>query len=591
MKKALRITALILCLAVLLCSCSAKPVFTPKTTAAPVTEAPTTPFVLSTKTLGRLYVLSSDAPGKSVSAVVELGKTLFSACGIELVVACGNDNGIRPGDIVIEEARGLKNEEYEAVISEKNIRIKYTPCTDSGFFDEKQSCRAVLYGLQAVLKGIIAEGDDFLSPRRFSACPETKERTLMLDCARKCWSPEWIKKLISEMSWMGFNALELHLTEEQGIRFNIWESRNGDKIRDVNGNDFSFICGGTKVSWNTEYAEDTEKYICREDIEEIVEFAESHRIEIIPAVDLPGHSTNLLERCTARENSGGLSFNRRGRNFTTAIKKLAADGSKGQAVDVSSEIACELSFALVDAYAEFFRVLGCEKFNICADEVTVDDPAWAEYAKQNGGKTQNDAFIIYINSLCALLKEKGYRVRAFNDSLFGGSSVILDPELEICCWSKGGTNASKLVEGGRTVYNCNENFCYYALRTDKNGVDARDENNTTWSFGHSTAERIFSGCKDEDCFGKSGWNPSVFPGCTEENAGGAYFLIWGDFAALDSEDNIFNRTDSYSLVDRMWASCAKMLDWDMNGEMSYEQFSSDISAFRISPEIENQTKE
>ena len=45
-----------------------------------------------------------------------------------------------------------------------------------------------------------------------------KERIFLLDCARKYYTPNWIKKLITEIKSAGFNAISIHFGEDMGHR-------------------------------------------------------------------------------------------------------------------------------------------------------------------------------------------------------------------------------------------------------------------------------------------------------------------------------------------------------------------------------------
>ena len=292
---------------------------------------------------------------------------------------------------------------------------------------------------------------------------------------------------------------------------------------------------------------------------------------------MPGHSYNLIRRC--RDCADGREFTYNGKTYSLG-EDFSASGSNSQCVDISSESARALTYAITEAYAEYFRDYGCKKINIGADEVKVDDSAWRGYALINGGSTQFDAFIIYINSLCRILKDKGYTVRAFNDYLFSAeSNVKLDPELEICWWN--GSSAS--FPKNRVLYNCIQNNCYYVLRKTSNGVDARDKGCTHWDFNHSNARRIYCGCGKADCSCRGGWNPTRFWKNDFSSPAGGYFLIWGDWAASDTESNIFYRTDDYGLVDRMWANITKMIDRDADESMSFGDFQKSVEPYRIFP--------
>lgn len=492
-----------------------------------------------------------------INEVIELSFEFYRNAGYSPIQCDDSKNA----DVIIESVKGLGEEGYR-IKKDKPVILN---------FSVDGNCNGLFYGLNAYLKQLLSG-----NIKTDEVIPDTKERVLMLDCARKFWSVDWIKMLINQMCWMGYNTIEFHFTEEQGIRFNIWKNADGTVVKDCNGNDFSFICGGSKVSWNKNYSEHTGLYYDRDEIKEILDYAVSRHLKIIPAVDFPGHSYNLINRCKGKN----IDFYYDGNHYSLNGDKISAAGSNSQCIDISSENVRAFSFAIAEAYADYFGKYNCNCFNIGADEVVVNDDSWSVYARKNSGKTQFDAFIIYINSLVDLLQNMGYKVRAFNDYLYSQSSNIgLNKELEICWWN----GNSSYFPDDRVIYNCIQNNCYYVLRKTSSGVDARDKNCTHWDFNHSTAQRIYSGCGKADCPCKGGWSSTRFWKNNYSAPAGAYFLIWGDWAASDSEDNIFFRNDNYSLVDRMWANIIKMIDSDFEKRMNYESFCDMISSYRLFP--------
>lgn len=565
----------------------------------------------------RIYVVQSDEPRGNLRKTLELATSRMAAASLPdetaLDIAYGSQTGIREGDIVLLRDDTLPEEGYHIEISEKNLEIYYAAGKCRTYYGGESSYNGLHYAFNALLRLF---DSDRVGCCSFTDAPDTAERTVQLDIGRKYWSMEWIKNLIDEMSWMGYNALDLHLTEDQGIRANIWEDAEGNTVPDCNGNDFGWLIGYHKVSWNTDYTDpNAEQYYTRDELVEIVEYAKSRHIEIIPAVDFPTHADCLIAKFKSNfvDTASDFSF------FYDGNTYRGHDGLQGgnkATIDVTDEYARSLTFAVTEAYAAFFASFGCTSFNIGGDEVSGASDSWAtsDYNRTNGGFTCKDAYVIYMNQLSANLKEHGYRVRAWNDCLFGTgfysydangnqriltepATVRVDPAIEVCFWTAdtSHTSPSTLAAEGRTVYNCVNWFTYYALRNNSTFGDARDAENLQWTFNHATPERIYSGCQSAcaySCRHTEGWNPSDFGGCmgcftdefvTGEQLGGGYFLIWGDWAGWDTEENIWNRNDSYNLIDRIWANAVKQWDWDADKTVDYPSFAASVEAFRYFP--------
>lgn len=113
-------------------------------------------------------------------------------------------------------------------------------------------------------------------------------RALHLDIARHFYGVETIKKIVELMSSLKLNYLHLHLSDDQGFRVEIdkyplvnkissW--RNGTEIRDGSVHIDDEVYGG---------------YLTKQEVKDLVEYARSLHVEIVPELDLPGHMVSLL---------------------------------------------------------------------------------------------------------------------------------------------------------------------------------------------------------------------------------------------------------------------------------------------------------
>lgn len=554
----------------------------------------------------RLFYTSMQQPDDALTQTMKLISAEFAAAGRptkEPMPLCwGEMSSIAPGDIVIAFSDKLAPDAYELRITEETVSL--TAADTDG----------LLYGARMLLKLLLAGKSNTLSCGVITDTPDTEQRALMIDCARKYWSVPWLKNLISQMSWMGYNQLELHLGEDQGLRTDIWSGEP-----DRNGNDFSWLIGYDS-GWNEDYPDlNAEKFYTADDMRDLAEYAQEYHIELIPDLDLPPHCDVMTKRyADFVAEHPDFSFTCQG--VTYAADGMVTDGgtmrpydeeaypnvsfetisveSTDSTLDVANPVARAFGLAVLQAYAEFFYGLGCTKFNFCFDELSVSSgDGWITYAEDyvEGGENAYDTAADFANEVAALLKEIGYTsIRAFNDVLYNTRrNIDLDPDIELCVWSLDDSDdTEEYLADGRTLYNCIQNYCYYALRyTDRsNGGDARDPENTWWAFNHSTEELIYEE-----------WNPSRLYNADEDGEdvtdglGGGFFLIWGDFGGWRTEEQVWNGEDEtdgqYNLIDRMWSNSAKMWNWSMNNTMEYEQFARLRSSFRTFPGFTECTKE
>ena len=119
----------------------------------------------------------------------------------------------------------------------------------------------------------------FLPEVIVSDSPEFEHRGLLLDCCRHFMDVDFIKKMIDNLALHKMNVLHWHLTEDQGWRIEI--------------DAYPLL---TEVgAWRTEL--DGTKhggYYSKEEIREIIQYAQKRHVEIIPEIELPGHSQAAL---------------------------------------------------------------------------------------------------------------------------------------------------------------------------------------------------------------------------------------------------------------------------------------------------------
>lgn len=545
-----------------------------------------------------LYYVSNSAPDGDLLSTLRLARQQLMQ--LDGITSCdlvfGTLSDAPDGSILLFEDASLSEEAYRLVIATDGVQIYFGKTEKCAWYDGDYSYNGLFYAL-SMLQKLVKVYSGVLPCVEISDCPDTPERTVMLDCARKYWSVAWIKNLIAQMSYLGYNALELHLAEDQGIRCNIWSDGS-----DCNGNDFSFLIGYDQ-NWNKSYPDpNAERSYSADDLREIAAFAKLYHVELIPDYDVPPHCDVLTKRYEDYVSKhpefrflyDGLRYTKDGTKTGDSVKaypdgadflKISLE-STGSCVDVTNPVGRAFALAVVEAYADFFAKLGCTKFNLGCDELRVEDSdGWAEYAEKNikGGSTAVDTLVDFINEADRMLNRHGYNdVRVFNDILYHGgkrvSNIALNEDVSVCVWSVD-TPASveAIAKENRPMFNCIQNYCYYVLRynDEKNGGDARSPANTWWSFHHSTEEKIYREWSPQRMYNYDAKSPDI------DTVRGGYFLIWGDFGGYRTESQVWNGesgTGAYNLVDRLWSNAVKQWAHNADERLSYENF-SDLRVF------------
>jgi hexosaminidase len=180
----------------------------------------------------------------------------------------------------------LGDEGYSLVITPSSITGKAN--TYAGIFNAFQTLRQVIPSNALKLK----EQQIKLPCLTILDKPRFEWRGLLLDHSRHFQPKEFILKQLDEISAYKVNKFHWHLTDDQGWRVEIKRYPNlitkGAWRADRRGIHW----------WSREFAKPDESkpiggFYSQDDIKEIVEYARVRNIEIIPEIDLPGHSKAL----------------------------------------------------------------------------------------------------------------------------------------------------------------------------------------------------------------------------------------------------------------------------------------------------------
>ncbi|BBH54396.1 family 20 glycosylhydrolase [Fluviispira sanaruensis] len=189
-------------------------------------------------------------------------------------------------------------EGYKISISENLILVE--ALHNAGFFYAVQTLRQLWF--QADIKSLNQTG---LKTATIIDYPRFKYRGIALDLARHFFSVEEIKNFIEIMSVHKLNSLHLHFADDEGFRIQLTDFDSFNKISDSRGygkniGPLMFVQGNLdktntyRYKYPTAVTQYTKTYT-KSEILEIIQFANSHQITVIPEIDLPGHSRALIK--------------------------------------------------------------------------------------------------------------------------------------------------------------------------------------------------------------------------------------------------------------------------------------------------------
>jgi hexosaminidase len=239
-------------------------------------------FILSNKTC---FVIDNES-GKTLEFIQ---KRLRDGLGMVLNEGDSGDC-INQIFLNIDKKSGLGKEAYILVIDD-NITI--TASGEPGLF----------YGIQSLLQLMPVEvyGNQpaniqslKLPKVTINDQPRFEYRGLMVDVSRHFITKQDLLKIIDMMAMHKMNVLHLHLTDDHGWRIEI---KSYPRLTSVGSTgDFSNPDGPEKY------------FLTQDEIREIVEFATSRHVMVIPEIEMPGHA-GAAARAYPEFSDGGNVLN------------------------------------------------------------------------------------------------------------------------------------------------------------------------------------------------------------------------------------------------------------------------------------------
>lgn len=361
------------------------------------------------------------------STLISYGKPVnkldIIPCPLEVTAGRGTFNMER-GRVKYITDNTLAEEEYR--ISVKHRSAKVWASGEQGFKMARQTLRQI-------------ETND----GRALMCCEIKDRPrfsyrgVMLDCARHFYPKEEILKILDVMAYYRLNRFHWHLTDDHGWRLEI---RKYPRLIEVGA--FGNIGSQPAVEDPNLTGEvRIEGYYTQDDVREIVAYADSLGITVVPEIDMPGHMTAALAAYPELGCTGGpyevINFEGpRGKGFGKENLCIGKESVFTFLEDVFKEV-------LELFPSEYIHIGGdeciTERWNNCplCQRRVAEEGIVADEELSTGKYLQN----YFTRRVQKMLEGYGRKIIGWDEILDGE----LDTEATIMSWrgSRGGIKAAK----------------------------------------------------------------------------------------------------------------------------------------------------
>ncbi|MFC7497006.1 MULTISPECIES: family 20 glycosylhydrolase [unclassified Nocardioides] len=336
--------------------------------------------------------------------------------------------------------------------------------------------------------------------------PAYPERSLMVDVGRKYFTTQWMRRQIRELSYLKFNQVRWHITDNQGFRI---ESRTHPEVV-------------SPEHWT------------RQQVRDLVAYAAKYHVEVIPEFEMPGHMQFAL-----REHPELQVVDRNGNRNPNNL-------------DPTNPAARAFVKDLLD---ELVPLFDGRYIHTGGDEFTSDwaaYPVLTDWARAHYGPEANahDSVLDFTNFLDDIVRSHGKTMRIWNDGAQGGAVVEANRDIVLEYWSiqHGSVRAQEFLDAGYQLVNANRGVLYDVpgVTPDYNNLDPRV---------------IY------DQWDMSQWPDALGPNLTDPHAPGilgGQLHVWNDLPGAMTEDQQAGRLAMplRAMTEHLWDSNRAAASWD-----------------------------
>lgn len=367
----------------------------------------------------RIYVPGNNAELKSIAE--KLATEIASATGLQPQVLQRKAPGKAKNIITLSLTSAtdtLGQEGYTLQVSPEHITLAANQA--NGLFMGTQT-------LLQLLPPSATAAPVAIPAVRIADKPRFAWRGMHLDVTRHFFPVEFVKEYINYLAMHKMNTFHWHLTDDQGWRIEI---KKYPKLTQVSAWRDSTLEGHY---WDLPQTYTNKRYggfYTQEEIKEVVQYAQERYINVVPEIEMPGHSVAALAAYPELSCTGGP--------FSVETKW-----------GIFPDVYCagnEQTFAfLEDVMAEVLALFPSQYIHVGGDESPKDRWKVCEKCQrriaEEGLKDEHELQSYFVQRMEKYLNAKGRRMIGWDEILEGG----LAPNATVMSWrgTKGGIAAAQ----------------------------------------------------------------------------------------------------------------------------------------------------
>lgn len=406
--------------------------------------------------------------------------------------------GLCPVDAPVGEAPSAdpRDDYYRIIIGPDSITLRYT------------SPRSLIMARRVLTGRIIPANPGGLPQAVIEDYPSLPYRAMMMDIARNYFNASQVQSIINLLAAYRMNTLHFHLTDDEAWRLEIPglpELTDVGARRGHTTGEETFLAQLFAGDGNPDSDNGTANgYITRDEFIDLLRYAASLGITVIPEIESPGHARAAIKAMMARERATADSTYRL-HDVADTSAYTSAQSFHDNVMNPALPGTYRFMAHVIDGIAAMYSEAGVplEGIHIGGDEVPAKawhgSPAVAALIRRLGTDDPRRAHAFFVDSVASILHSRGIPMLGWQDIALNRSpefnARIAPLTAGINCWTLASSGiAGRAIADGYNVILSNVDHFYL----DQCYNSHPDEQGLRWG-GTVDELTAFSGYADSLC--------------------------------------------------------------------------------------------
>jgi len=392
--------------------------------------------------------------------------------------------------IVANEHKTLGS--YQLAISKHGIKVVGVDA--AGVFNGLQSLSS-LVTLGSTKVPLLVAADE----------PHYEFRGLLIDVARNFHDKDFILSMLEQMSAYKLNKLHLHLGDDEGWRLEIpslpeLTELSGTRCFDLKDEE----CLVSQLGAGVDKTSAVNGYYSVADYQEILKAASARHIQVIPSLDMPGHSRAAIKAMAARTKKYEISeqsdkaqqYNLYDKNDPTVYSSVQFynDNTINVCLESSYDFVTEVMTQVKQIHADAGQPL--TRYHIGADETAgawIESQACKDFVANNdkGVKDMSELGAYFIERVASILSELDIETAGWSDGMEHTRKENMPAIVQANAWDalfwSGHNKVHQLVNRDWQIVLSTPDALYFDFPYE---ADPK-EHGYYWASRHTNTEKVF----------------------------------------------------------------------------------------------------